>query len=80
VFVADRATPGNPHPGDNAILELGSAALSAAGAQGGDLLAATEGGALVDAIRCRSMRCSVREVAAGPAAAHGEGHIAIAAG
>jgi hypothetical protein len=80
VFMADRATPGNPHPGDDEILTLGSAALGAAGVRGGDLLAATEGGALVDAISCGPERCSVREVAAGPAAAHGEGHIAVVPG
>ena len=80
VFMADRATPGNPHPGDNQILELGSAALTAAGARGGDLLAATEGGAYVDAISCGARRCDVNEVAAGPKRAHGEGHIAVVAG
>ena len=80
LFTADRATPGNPHPGDDEILTLGSAALGAAGVRGGDLLAASEGGALVEAISCGSKRCSVREVAAGPAAAHGEGHIAVLPG
>jgi hypothetical protein len=80
VFMADRANPGNPHPGDDAILRLGSVALRAAGARGGDLLAATEGGALVDAISCRPGGCRVRKVAAGPTAAHGEGHIAVVAG
>jgi hypothetical protein len=77
VFMADRHTPGNPHPGDDEILELGGTALATAGARSGDLLAATEGGALVDAISCRSRGCSVREVAAGPTIAHGEGHIAV---
>jgi len=79
-FMADRVTPGNPHPGDNEILELGGAALAAAGVRGGDLLAATEGGALVDAISCNPGGCHVREVAVGPKVAHGEGHIAFAAG
>ena len=77
VFMADRATPGNPHPGDNEILRLGSSALKRAGVRGGDLLAATEGGALVDAVTCRATRCHVRKVAAGPTIAHGEGHIAV---
>jgi hypothetical protein len=80
VFMADHGTPGNPHPGDNAILRLGSGALGAAGARNGDLLAATEGGALVDAISCRAVGCRVREVAAGPAVAHGEGHLAVLPG
>ena len=79
-FMADRATPGNPHPGDDEILELGGAALTAAGVRGGDLLAATEGGALVDAISCRAGGCHVRKVAAGPKIAHGEGHIAVVRG
>jgi hypothetical protein len=79
-FMADRATPGNPHPGDDEILELGGAALAAAGARSGDLLAATEGGALVDAISCRAGGCRVRKVAAGPTIAHGEGHIAVVVG
>jgi hypothetical protein len=78
--MADRATPGSPHPGDDEILELGGAALTAAGAQSGDLLAATEGGALVDAISCSTGGCTLREVAAGPKAAHGEGHIAVVPG
>jgi len=79
-FMADRATPGNPHPGDDEILELGGAALAAAGARRGDLLAATEGGALVDAISCAAGGCTVRKVAAGPPRAHDEGHIAIVPG
>jgi hypothetical protein len=79
VFTADRATPGNPHPGDDEILALGSGALKAAGVRGGDLLAATEGGALVDAISCGASGCRVREVGTGPTAAHGEGHIAVVA-
>jgi hypothetical protein len=73
-LVADRLTPGNPHPGDDAILRLGNTALTAAGVRPGDLLVATEGGALTDAIRC-SRSCRVRHVADGPAVAHLEGHI-----
>jgi hypothetical protein len=79
-FMADRRTPGNPHPGDDEVLELGGAALAAAGARSGDLLAATEGGALVDAISCSAGGCTVREVATGPKIAHGEGHIAVVPG
>lgn len=75
VFMADRATP----PAATEILELGSGALRRAGVRGGDLLAATEGGAQVDAISCDARRCRVRKVAAGPAVAHGEGHIAVVA-
>jgi hypothetical protein len=72
-FMADRATP----PAATEILELGSGALRRAGVRGGDLLAATEGGALVDAISCRAGGCRVRKVATGPKVAHGEGHIAV---
>jgi len=78
-LVADRLTPGNPHPGDDAILRIGGAALGAAGVRSGDLLVATEGGARTDAIRCRAS-CRVRHVADGPPPAHLEGHIVFARG
>ncbi len=76
-LLADRLTPGNRHPGDDVVLRIGATALSAAGVRPGDLLVATEGGALTDAIRCGSKSCSVHHVASGPAIAHGEGHIAF---
>ena len=76
-LLADRLTPGNPHPGDNVLLRVSSAALATAGARPGDLLVATEGGAKTDAISCGATTCSVRHVADGPAIAHPEGHIAI---
>ena len=76
-LLADRLTPGNPHPGDNVLLRVSSAALFAAGARPGDLLVATEGGAKTDAVRCGQRGCVVRHVADGPAIAHAEGHIAI---
>jgi hypothetical protein len=76
-LLADRGTPGNPHPGDDVILGLGGLELRRAGVAGGDLLIATEGGARTDAIRC-ARACQVREVADGPAVAHGEGHIVFA--
>jgi hypothetical protein len=78
-LVADRLTPGNPHPGDDVILRIRAAALRAAGVRPGDLLVAAEGGALTDAIRCTARACTVRYVAAGPGIAHGEGHITFAA-
>lgn len=77
-LVADRATPGNPHPGDDAVLRIRRSALTAAGVRPGDLLVATEGGALTDAVSCSSVACRVRLVADGPAVAHGEGHIVFA--
>ena len=42
----------------------------------GELVAATESGALTIAVRCAT-RCTVRRVAVGPATAHGEGHVAF---
>jgi hypothetical protein len=77
-LVADRLTPGNPHPGEDVALRATGASLIAAGVRPGDLLVATEGGAKTDAIRCAD-RCVVRHVADGPATAHLEGHIAFVA-
>jgi hypothetical protein len=77
-LLSDRLTPGNPHPGDDLVLGLRAGALRAAGAGPGDLLVATEGGALTDAISCTANGCGVRLVAVGPAIAHAEGHIAFA--
>jgi hypothetical protein len=76
-LVADRGTPGNPHPGDDSILGLPSAALRLQGVQPGDLLVASEGGSQTDAIRC-ARQCDVRHVADGPSRAHVEGHIVFA--
>src|SRR5579859_1301704 len=75
--VADRLTPGNPHPGDDVVLRLSAAALRADGVRPADLLVATEGGAFTDAVSCTSAGCTVRYVARGPAIAHLEGHIAF---
>lgn len=79
-LLADRLTPGNPHPGDNVLERVSSAALFAAGARPGDLLDATEGGARTVAVRCGGGRCAVLRVADGPTIAHAEGHIAIVPG
>ncbi len=76
-LLADRLTPGNPHPGDNVLLRARSAVLFAAGVRPGDLLDATEGGARTVAVRCGNSGCAVLHVADGPAIAHAEGHIAI---
>jgi hypothetical protein len=76
-LVADRRTPGNPHPGDDAVLRLDGSSLLAADVREGDLLVATEGGAETDAIRCGASSCQVRHVADGPSGAHLEGHIAF---
>ncbi len=79
-LLADRLTPGNRHPGDDVLLQVGSAALHAAGVRPFDLLVATEGGAFTDAVSCGPTRCQVRYVASGPAIAHAEGHIAFVSG
>jgi hypothetical protein len=76
-YLADRLTPGNRHPGDNAILRLSAPELARAGIRPGDLLVATEGGARTIDVRCAAT-CTVRQVAAGPAVAHAEGHIVFA--
>lgn len=77
-YFADRATPGNLHPGTDTLLQLDAAGLAAAGIRDGDLLAATEGGARTVAVRCAAS-CAVSEIAAGPGRAHGEGHLMIVA-
>jgi hypothetical protein len=77
-FLADRFTPGNRHPGDDAVLRILAGELRKAGVRPGDLLVSTEGGALTDAITCSATACRTRLVAQGPAIAHGEGHIAFA--
>jgi len=74
VYYADRKTAGNPHPGTDSVLRLSSADLVAAGVQDGDLLAATEGGASMIAVRCDAT-CSVIPVVTTPTTAHGEGHL-----
>jgi hypothetical protein len=74
-LVADRRTRRNRHPGDDLILRLSRAALTAAGVSPGDLLVASEGGAETIAVTCRAQACQVRHVANGPPIAHIEGHI-----
>jgi hypothetical protein len=76
VYYADRLTPGNPHPGTDSLLRLGSTQLAAAGVQEGDLLVVTEGGATMVAVRCGAA-CTVIPVVAAATKAHGEGHIAF---
>jgi hypothetical protein len=76
-FLADRSTPGNPHPGDDAILALSGRTLMRAGVRAGDLLVASEGSANTVTVRCRRT-CSVKRIAVGPAVAHAEGHIVFA--
>jgi hypothetical protein len=76
-YVSDRGSPGNLHPGDDAILALGGRALLGAGVRSGDLVVAGEGGTQTVAVRCRTT-CSVTHFADGPPPAHTEGHIVFA--
>jgi hypothetical protein len=77
-YVADRGTPGNPHPGTDSVLRLTGSALSAAGVQAGDVLVATEGGDTMVDIRC-APACTPTVVANGPPTAHGEGRLLVVA-
>ena len=73
-YLADRRSPGNPHPGTDSILRVSGPDLVRAGVHPGDLLVASEGGAKTIAVRC-ARTCSVRKIADGPATSHAEGHI-----
>jgi hypothetical protein len=75
MLVSDRLTPGNPHPGDNLILRIRSAALHAAGVHAGDMIVVAEGGGLTDVVHCGAHGCQARAIAQGPAIAHIEGHV-----
>ena len=76
-YVADRRSPGNPHPGTDSILRLSGTDLAAASVRPGDLLVASEGGALTVAVRCAAT-CTTRYLADGPPTAHVEGHLVFA--
>ena len=75
-FLADRATAKNAHPGDDSVLTLTAADLAAAGVQEGDLLAATEGGAELVAVRCAAT-CQVIPIVSTATRAHAEGHLVL---
>jgi hypothetical protein len=72
-YFSDLGAPGSPTEGTDSLLALPLAGL---GLRPGDLLAASEGGAVTIAVRC-GRPCTVRAVAAGPPTTHGEGHIAF---
>ena len=75
-YVADRGNPGNPHPGNDAILRLTGADLLAAGVGVGDLIVVSEASADTVVVHC-STSCSLRQIADGPQNAHIEGHVVI---
>ncbi len=78
-YFSDRASPGSPTPGTDAILTLPGVKLQRARVRAGDLLVATEAGAVTLAIRC-VRRCTVRRIGSGPGATHGEGHVTVVQG
>jgi len=80
VYYADRATPGNPHPGTDNLLALDGADLARAGGAPGDLLIRTEGGAGLVAVRCDLISCRATSIILDNGTSHGEGHIVVAMG
>jgi hypothetical protein len=76
-YVADLTAPGSPTVGTESVLVLRGPDLELAALRPGELVALTDGGGATVAVRC-TQRCTVRRVAAGPAATHGEGHISFA--
>jgi hypothetical protein len=80
VYFADRATPGNLHPGTDNLLALNGTELARAGGAAGDLLVGTEGGAGLVAVRCDLTTCRVTSIIADNGTSHGEGHIVVAMG
>jgi hypothetical protein len=79
-YFADRATPGNLHPGTDNLLAVNGAELARAGAAAGDLLVGTEGGAGLVSVRCDLTSCRVRSIITDNGTSHGEGHIVVALG
>ncbi len=77
LFFADRVTPGGAHPGTDSVLTLSAADLEAAGVQEGDLLAATEGGGLLIAVRCVATVCQSIPIVVAAGKTHGEGHLVL---
>jgi hypothetical protein len=77
-YFADRSAPGNPHPGTDTLLRMDSRSLIQAGVREGDLLAASEGGAALIAVRCETT-CEVTRLSSSDGAAHGEGHLLVLA-
>jgi hypothetical protein len=78
-YFSDLGAPGAPTEGTNSLLVLRGRDLERAGLRAGELVASTEAGAITIAVRC-ARRCSVRHVADGPRATHGEGHVTFVPG
>ena len=78
-YFADLGAPGSPTEGNDNLLVLRGGDLARARFVAGDLVVATEAGARTIAVRC-AVRCTIRQVAAGPTTTHGEGHITFVPG
>lgn len=77
-YLADPVAPGAPTEGTNSLLTIQGRELVRVGVRAGDLLMATEAGAITFRIRCRQ-RCTVRRIGRSAVATHGEGHLTIVA-
>jgi hypothetical protein len=77
-YVADRRSPGNPHPGSDAVLRLSGTDLSTMDVRAGDLVVVSEASALSSVVSCTGTGCAVRYLADGPTVAHIEGHVVFA--
>jgi hypothetical protein len=77
VYFSDLGAPGSPTQGDNGLLVLRGQDLARASLRAGELVAAAEGGGATIAVSCTAANCSVRRVANGLPATHGEGHLAF---
>jgi hypothetical protein len=77
-YFSDLGAPGSPTEGTDSLLVLPGADLARAGIGPGDLVAASEAGAITISVHC-ARRCTVRRIGEGPAATHGEGHITFVA-
>jgi hypothetical protein len=78
-YFSDLGAPGSPTEGTDSLLVLSGEDLARARLVAGELVAATEAGGTTIAVRC-ARRCTVRRVAVGPAATHGEGHATFVPG
>ena len=78
-YFSDLGAPGSPTEGTDSLLALRGTDLVRAGVRAGDLVAATEAGAITISVHC-ARRCTVRRIGEGPVATHGEGHITFVRG
>ena len=78
-YFSDLGAPGSPTEGTDSLLALRGTALVRAGVRAGDLVAATEAGAITISVHC-ARGCTVRRIGEGPVATHGEGHITFVPG